>query len=206
MGIVRPLALACSLLLVISACGGDDDGSADVADDTTDAAAGDGGSTSLFSSLDFEPVCRGIGIEAASAYSPGDGVNPIVGLAGEDPSYDSMYSMAFADGWEPEFEELDRTELVLCLNRVATVDGQLCEGFEDEDSGLAWSVMTFGATYEVSLRDARSAEPVAEETFEAAAGSCPMFSTYSEGDPTPVPDYATPDDDLQVWLVDHVTG
>ncbi len=53
----------------------------------------------------------------------------------EDPSYDSEASGALADNWKAEYEVIDQTELVACLNRTVTGEGQLCEGYKDDDSG-----------------------------------------------------------------------
>lgn len=206
-----PKLLAASLTILLAllaaACGGSD--SSDNGDSA--AVADSDGSTdeapkTLFFAGDFEPACRGIGIEAASAYVPGDGINQLVVLAGEDPSYDTQMSGALADGWDAPFETIEETELVACANRVSTTEGQLCEGYEDDESGISWSIQTYGADYDVTLRDAKTAEVVAESSFSEPAGDCPMFSFYSESGPQPQPDYATPDDALQAWLAEYVNA
>lgn len=174
-------------------------------DSGAEAASGSEQPASLFSSLDLEPVCRGIGIEAAAAYAAGDGPNLVTALQGVDPSYDSSVSI-LVDGWEPEFGAYETTELVACLNRTSATPVELCEGYEDEDSGLAWGVQTHSAEYEVTLREAKTGTVVDSTTMSAEAGSCPMFSTYFEGEPNPVLDYATPNDELEAWLAGWVNG
>lgn len=158
---------------------------------------------------DFEPVCRGIALDAAAEYVPDDGTNLTTAFLGEDPDFEPLYG-ALAEGWEPEFdtetefEAFAMTELVVCLDRTETIEGELCEGYEDEESGSEWSVMTYGGDYEVKLRAAKTGEVVAETTMSTQPGECPMFSSYSEGEELPIKDYASPDDELQSWLVEYV--
>jgi hypothetical protein len=209
------IALVMALAIVAGACGSDSDDSGDSAsadeadevDEADDSAApADGAAdgetpTELFTDSDFAPVCRGTGVEAATAYSGGAGVHKVVVLGGEDPEY-GIVSVSLPDGWEPGFEDLAEVELVACANRTAATESELCEGYEDE--GLEWSIQTYDATWEVTLRDATTAEVVAETTLTATADGCPVVSFYSEGDPTPVPDYATPDAELEVFLKEYV--
>lgn len=160
--------------------------------------------SSLFGALDFAPVCRGVGIGAATPYVAGDGLNHIVGVVGEDPTYDQALYSALADGWEAEWEVIDQTELVVCLDRTGLIDGQICTGYEDEDSGLSWEVQTFGGNYAVTLREATTAAVVDQTDLSVEPDSCPSFSFFSSGDPSPKPDYALPDDALQAWLAAFV--
>lgn len=159
---------------------------------------------SLFGALDFAPACRGVGIGAATPYVADDGLNHIVGVVGQDPTYDQGLYSALADGWEAEWEVIDQTELVVCLDRTALIDGEICTGYKDDDSGLEWEVQTFGGDYGIKLREATTAAVVAETTLTVEPDSCPSFSFFSSGDPSPQPDYAVPGDALQAWLVAYV--
>lgn len=185
--------------------GGSNGGNGSTAGATEAAAGSDAAPATLFSATDFEPACRGVGIGAAAPYLPGDGINFIVALEGEAPSYGAHFG-ALADGWEAPWETIDQTELVVCMNRVETRAGELCTGYQDEESGIEWEVQTFGARYDVSLVEAQTAATVATAQFDAPADDCPFFSSYFEGDPNPKPDYATPDDEVQAWLVTYVQG
>ena len=205
MKMLRVLLLLLTTTLALGACGSDsvdDVGGGDPSDAPTgQGESDDSGSTGLYSAADFDTACRGIGVEGAAEYIAEDGLNHIVALEGEDPTYEAAFGI-LADGWEAGFEEIGSTELVVCLNRTATTEGELCEGFEDE--GLEWSVQMNSGTYDVTLREALTGEVIEETSLEAPAEDCLMFSSYSEGDPNPVMEYATPNDALQKWLVDFV--
>ncbi len=181
------------LSLFASACG--DDASVDDALD-------DGSSGDIFLSSDFATVCRGVGLDGASAYVAGDGRPLVIALTGESPEFTQMSGLP--DGWEPDFESYAATELVACLDRTATVSDQICDGYEDE--GLSWSVEVFSATYDVSLRDAQTAEIIEQTVFDAPSVGCPMFSFYSEGDPSPKPDYPSPTDALEAFLAPYINA
>ncbi len=194
--------------LLLGACGsGGSDG-------TETGSPGDDGSTAtteaaaaapIFSETEFTQVCRGTGLETASSYSTEGGVHPLVVLEGEDPEY-SYSSVTLPDGWETAYETFETTELVACLNRVSTTPVELCEGYEDEESGIAWSVQTFDSTYDLTLRDAKTAEIIAEQSFEGPSDGCPMFSFFTEGDPDPAPEYDVPSAEIEVFLKTFVTG
>lgn len=155
--------------------------------------------TPIFSESEFAPVCRGTGQVKATAFDQESELSPLVVLSGEDPEY--SFSVAqLPDGWTTAFETYEDTQLVACLARVAAEAVELCEGYEDTDSGIEWSVQTHDTTWEVTLREATTAEVVAQETFEVPASGCPMFSSYTEGDPDPVMNYDEPSADLEVFL------
>lgn len=155
--------------------------------------------TPIFSESEFAPVCRGTGQAKATAYDQESELSPLVVLSGEDPEY--SFSVAqLPDGWKTAFETYEDTQLVACLDRVAAEAAELCEGYEDTDSGIEWSVQTHDTTWEVTLREATTAEVVGQQTFEAPATGCPMFSSYTEGDPDPVMDYNEPSAELEVFL------
>ena len=171
-------------------------------DQTTETTA----AVAIFSDTEFNQVCRGTGLATASAYVAGEGgLHPVVVLEGEDPEY-GYSSVTLPEGWETSYESYETTQLVACLDRVSATAAELCEGYEDEDSGTSWSIQTFDSSYELTLRDAQSAEVVAEQAFEGPADGCPMFSFFSEGDPDPSPEYDVPSAEIEVFLKTFVTG
>lgn len=188
--------------LVAGACGGGDDdtssggSSSDGSSDTTAA------SEFLFSG-DFEQVCRGIPQEGGSAVGTATGASPLLVFAGVDPEYNQAFGVV-PDEWQPEFGEEATIEMVLCLSRTSETASELCEGYQDD--GIEWAVQTFDASYDVQLRAATTGEVIASTTLDAVSDGCPMFSSYSEGDPSPIPDYARPDDAIQAFAAEHVLG
>ncbi len=204
----RLLCLIAGSTLLLGACGSSgsdaieaEPGREGDATATTEAAA----PTPIFSETEFTQVCRGTGLETASSYSAEGDLHPLVILEGEDPEY-SYSSVTLPDGWETAYETYETTELVACLNRVSTTPVELCEGYEDEESGISWSVQTFDSSYDLTLRDAKTAEIVAEQSFEGPSDGCPMFSFFTEGDPDPAPEYDVPSAEIEVFLKTYVTG
>ncbi len=198
------LLIAGSAVLLAS-CGssgssGSDAGSEEASGDATTTT----GLAPIYTESEFDQVCRGTGLASATGYTAESGVHPVVVLQGEDPDY-SYSSVTLPDGWEPESGAYESTQLVACLDRVSATPVELCEGYEDSDSGTTWSVQTFDATYELTVRDAQSAEVIAEETFEGPSDGCPMFSIYHDGDPNPAPEYDVPSAEIEVFLKDYVT-
>ncbi len=203
----RPIRLLIAgSVLLLASCGSS---GSDVGLESADSAANENtttsGPTPIFSESEFSQVCRGTGLATASAYTPEGDLHPLVFLEGEDPEY-SYSTVTLPDGWETSFESFETTQLVACLNRVSATPAELCEGYEDDDSDLSWSVQTFDSSYELTLRDAQSATVVAEQAFEGPSEGCPMLSFFTEGDPNPAPDYDVPSTEIEVFLKQYVTG
>lgn len=198
------LAMLVFITLALGACGGgdSDDSSSGDSESSADSSTETTVSDILFSS-DFEQVCRGIAQEGGSTVGTSGGTSPLLVFTGVDPEYSQAFGVV-PDEWEPEFGDEATIEMVLCLDRTAETESELCEGYEDD--GIEWAVQTFDATYEVTLRAATTAEVIASTSIDAAADGCPMFSSYSQGDPSPVPNYARPDDAIQAFAVEHVQG
>ena len=188
--------------LLASACGGSDDTADGDDGSTSEETTSDGAGDILFES-DFSVVCNGAGVNAAKGYTEGEAVTHMVGLAGEAPDYDVRSTM-LNEQWRAPFDELNDTQVVVCADRTASVEGELCTGYEDDD--ISWEVQTFGASYDISVRDAATGDELESTSVDVGPDSCPIFSSYSEGDPSPVPSYATPDDALEALLAPLATG
>jgi hypothetical protein len=103
--------------------------------------------------------------------------------------------------------ELESTQLVACTVRSSATPVQVCEGYEDDDTGLEWTVQTHDVAYDVTVRNARTAEVLGSQSFSVPAGQCPMFSSYSEGAPQPVPYYPSiSDGEFELFVRPFVTG
>ena len=200
-----PLAL-CALALLLSACG-EGTGTpppagAVEADAGTEVAAGE----ELFDTQ-FAQVCRDTGQSRAAEYVAGPGLHPVLVLRSGDGAEYYQAITTLPEGWNAQWPDLGRTELVVCARRTAATPVEVCEGYEDEDSGMAWTVQTHDVVYDYTLRVARTAEVLASETFEVPAGPCPMLSTYRQGDPQPQPYYpSVGDGEVELFVRPFVTG
>jgi hypothetical protein len=195
--------------LLLAACGSGSD--TDQADGSATGSSESSGSeettttaSQIFSETDFAQVCRGTGLATATPYNADGAVNPVVMLQADGAEY-GYASVTLPDGWESSYPAYESTELVGCLERTAATEAELCEGYQDEDSGVSWSVQLHDSTYALTLRDAVTAEVIAESTFDAPAQDCPMFSFFSSDDPNPVLDYEMPDAEIELFLKSYVT-
>lgn len=200
------LALTLALLAVPGlACGGDDSTATADEPDTGVSTAGEA-ADEMFD-RDLAQVCRGTGQPRAAAYTPGPGVHPVHVLRSDDGATFMTSSATLPDGWGSVWPDLERTELVVCATRTSATPGRVCDGYSDEDTGTSWSVQIHDVEYAYSVRVARTAEVLGETTFEVPAGTCPMLSTFSEGDPKPKPYYPlVADGQVELFVRPFVTG
>lgn len=207
---MAPRLLLLSFALLVVGCGSDaDDSTAEAPADTTtetstEAPTGD----QLFDS-EFAQVCRGsAGQPAAAAYVEGAGLHPFLVMKSDDGTdFSGSVVGTFPDGWKVSWPDLADAQLVVCAVRVSATPAQLCEGYEDDDSSSKWSVQTHDVVYEYTVRNAQKGDVLGTQTFEVPTERCPMFSSYRQGDPTPVPYYPLPSEgEIEVFMRPFVTG
>ncbi|HLT46816.1 MAG TPA: hypothetical protein VK002_06270 [Rubricoccaceae bacterium] len=203
----RRVVLALSALaLLVTGCGGGDEPPASVPDGAAAPADGEAAGAELFDT-DFGQVCRGTGQPRAAEYVAGPGVHPILVMRSEDGTEYHGGIATLPEGWGAQWPDLERTELVACARRVSATPVEVCEGYADEDTGAEWSVQTHDVVYDYEVRVARTAEVLGRSTFEVDAGPCPMISTYTQGDPQPVPYYpGVGDGEFELFVRPFVTG
>ena len=203
----RALPLTLIALLAASGCGSDDD-SADTPAVTDASATADAEvSADEMFDTDYEQVCRDTGQPRAAEYVAGPGVHPILVLTSDDGTDFMGASPTLPEGWAATFPDLEQAQLVGCIVRTAATPVELCEGYEDDDTGAQWSVQTHDVTYEYTVRNARTAEVLGRSTFEVPAGQCPMFSMHSSDDPDPDPYYPNiSDGEAELFVRPFVTG
>jgi hypothetical protein len=189
------------------ACGAGDDAADGATDQVTDADADAAAAANEMFDSDYAQVCRGTGQPRAAEYVAGPGVHPVLMMRSGDGTEYTTDSATLPDGWAAQWPELESTQLVGCATRTSATPAQLCEGYEDDDTGLAWDVQTYDVAYEYTVRVARTAEELGTTSFDVPAGSCPMISSYSEGDPQPVPYYPSAGTgEVEVFVRPFVTG
>jgi hypothetical protein len=155
---------------------------------------------------DLSPVCRDTGIAAATAYADTPGLHPVVAIAADDVSpVDSATELPA--GWGRDEFEPERAELVACVTQVTATPTRMCDGFVDDDSGTSWSVQMHTATYEITVRSIATAEVLTTATIDRSERDCPLISSYTEGDPNPVPQFPrVRASDLEPIVKPFVTG
>ena len=201
---LRAMAALLAVGLLGLACGDAPDTPTPDADPVTEAAPASG--DQLFDTQ-FGQVCRGTGQPAAAEFVAGPGVHPVLFLYTDDGAAYHSRSVTLPEGWSAAWPDLARTQLVTCIQRLSATPGQVCEGYEDDDSGQEWTVQIHDATYEYVVRNARTADVIDKQTFEVPAGRCPMFSSFREGDPQPKPYFpSVGNGQVELFVRRHVTG
>jgi hypothetical protein len=157
----------------------------------------------------FAQVCRGTaGQPSAAAYVAEPGVHPFLIMTSVDGiEYQGASGGSYPEGWRVSWPNLMQAELVVCAYRTVATPVDVCEGYEDDDSGVQWSVQTHDAVYDYVVRVARTGEVLGSTKFEVPAGPCPQFSMYRERGPQPQPTYPTPSAGaIEVFVSPFVRG
>lgn len=192
----RWVALSICVALAAVACGGEGrNGGAPV----SVTGAGD----DLFAD-DFEPVCRGIAVPGATPYDPGaPGMHPLLVFSGAAPDFTQDVT-TLPDGWGAQHPDLEDTEIVACVDRVAATLADTCTGYDVELEG-DYSVETHDAVYDVVLYAATSAAEIARLTLDVPAAGCPSVVLFTEGEHVRAW-YEPFGDRLEAFLAPHVGG
>ncbi|MDQ3153582.1 MAG: hypothetical protein M3R63_18335 [Actinomycetota bacterium] len=131
--------------------------------------------------LDYDQVCSGDGIDAAAEYRPGAGPHPVMVFdadrdgEGNDVGIPVSFVEADRAVWDPL--ELAVVQLVACAERVVETDEVVTTCAFNE----APAVPMRRATIEVTVYQARTAAQVGEPIMLPGLGTdCPFLVSYSE--------------------------
>ena len=180
--IERTAALLLALPLFVTACGNKKQPSADDHPGNTPPPA----APAPLTDDDIRAVCDGKAAAGAKAYSK------------TDPSAHAM--AIFLKAGTSEFQDEDipplrrfspqkpeQTELVACVTRTAAAKKDACEFDSSKPSHF---LDMYEATFELTVREAKTAAVVATKTATLPQNGCPMFHSFSSEreDDYPAPD------------------
>ena len=157
---------------------------------------------------DFKGVCSGAGVETATAYDPAATTHKAVYLATyRDDFMDRSHSLP--DAWTVQFsaasDALRAIDLVVCARRTAARQVRVCDGFQSNGRPTRNRVRWHTATYELSVREARTGRELAKTIAEATSNECPMFQTF-QGESETIDGYANLSDTAVAdFLRPHIT-
>lgn len=157
---------------------------------------------------DFKGVCSGAGVETATAYDPAAATHKALYFGTyRDDFMDRSHSLP--DGWTVRFsadsDALRAVDLVVCARRTAARQVRVCDGFQSNGRPTQNRVRWHTATYELSVREARTGRELAKTTAEATDNECPMFQTF-RGESETIDGYANLSDTAVAdFLRPHVT-
>lgn len=191
-----------AMLLALASCGGEQgDSGATGANGAATAQA-----TPLFPD-DFKGVCSGATVSRATAYDSAAPTHKALYFATyEDDFIDRSSSLPgdWTVQWAPQGDALQAIDLVVCARRTAAREVRMCEGYQNRGNATQNRVRWHTATYEVSVREARTGRSLAQTTLEANDSDCPMFQNF-DGDSDTVDAYASlPDSAVTDFLRPHI--
>jgi hypothetical protein len=202
-------------LAALASCGGDKGGNAgsganagaDAAAAAAQANADMAAASRLFPD-NFKGVCSGASVSAATAYDPRATAHKALYFATyRDDFMDKSSSLPrdWTVTFSAESDALRAIDLVVCARRTAAREVKICNEYQNNGRPTQNSVRWHTATYELSVREARSGRQLAQTTVEATDSDCPMFMSF-QSDSETVDGYATLSDAAVAdFLRPHIT-
>jgi len=202
--IVFPAAVLA--LTALGSCGENQDSS--TGSDAEDTANADVAQASVLFPDNFKGVCSGASVSAATAYDPAAKTHKALYFRTYEDDFTDQSSSLPGDWtvqFSPDSDALTAIDLVTCARRTAATEVKVCDGYEDDGSATQNKVRWHTATYELSVREARTGRELAKTTLEATDSDCPMFWTF-DGDSETDDGYASLSDSAVAdFLRPHVT-
>jgi hypothetical protein len=159
-------------LAALASCGQNEGATAD-----SDAPGETGtAQASLLFPDSFKGVCSGASVSTATAYDPAGKAHKALYFATyEDDLTDR--SSGLPGDWtvlfSPDHDALRAIDLVVCARRTAAQEVKVCDGYKDDDKPTQNTVRWHTATYELSVREARTGKELATTTVEATDAGLP---------------------------------
>jgi hypothetical protein len=210
---IVPFPAALLALAALASCGGDHSNASASAGDG--ASAGNGGApapvavgSQLFPD-NFKGVCSGAPVSNAAAYDPHATAHKALYFATYRDDFTDQSSSLPRDWtiqWSQAGDALRGIDLVVCARRTAAQQVKVCDNYQTNGGATHNMVRWHTATYELSLREAKTGRQLATTTAQATASDCPMFWSFS-GDSDTADGYANlPDAVVNDFLRPHITG
>lgn len=155
--------------------------------ETSDSAGGDAAADATQASVlfpdDFKGVCSGAGVARATAYDAAATTHKALFFTTyKDDLTDQSTSLPgdWTVQWSPDGDALTAIDLVVCARRTAATQVKVCDGYQDDGEDTANQVRWHTATYELSVREARTGTVLAQTSAEAGDTDCPMFQMFDD--------------------------
>jgi len=157
----------------------------------------------------FRGVCSGAGVSAATAFDPaGKAHKALYFTTYKDDLTDRSSSLPgdWTVQWSQTGNALAAIDLVACAKRTAEQQVKVCDGYQTDGKPTQNKVNWHTATYELSVREAKTGKVLATTTLEATDTDCPMFQSF-DGTSDTVEGYADLSDTaVNEFLRPHITG
>jgi hypothetical protein len=210
-GLVIALPAAVLAVAALASCGGDRGagaGNNGKGGTGANAAQADAAAASQLFPDNFKGVCSGASVSAATAYDPRATAHKALYFATyRDDFLDQSSSLPgdWTVQWSADRDALRAIDLVVCARRAAAREVRVCDGYQNHGSPTQNRVRWHTATYELSVREARTGRQLATTTVEATESECPSFMTF-QSDSETVDGYASLSDAAVAdFLRPHIT-
>jgi hypothetical protein len=203
---VISLPAAVLALAALAACG--EEGGAGGGNGAGGASGSSAAQASLLFPDSFKGVCSGASVSAATAYDPRSTAHKALYFTTHRDDFTDRSSSLPADWtvlFSPDRDALRAVDLVVCARRTAARQVKVCDGYRSKGRETQNRVRWHTATYELSVREARTGRELAKTTAEATSETCPMFQNF-DGEADTVDAYASlPDAVVTDFLRPHIT-
>ena len=193
----------------LAACGGDRGNSAGGEANAARTAQADVAAGSVLFPDNFKGVCSGASVSSAAAYDPAATTHKALYFATYRDDFLDQSSRLPGDWtiqWSPSGDALRGIDLVVCARRTAAREVKVCDGYQNHGRPTQNRVRWHSATYELSVREARTGRQLGQTTtVEANSSDCPMFQNF-HSDTETVDAYASLSDTAVAdFLRPHIT-
>ena len=201
------IAFAAAIAFAALASCGEDSGTS-TGREAGDKADADTAQASPLFPDNFKGVCSGASVSTATAYESGAPAHKALYFATyEDDLTDRSSSLPgdWTVNFSPDGDALRAIDLVVCGRRTAARQVKVCDGYQNDGRDTQNKVNWHHATYDLSVREARTGRTLAETSVEATNSDCPMFMNF-DNDSETVDAYASlPDSAVADFLRPHIT-
>ena len=157
----------------------------------------------------FKGVCSGASVSTATAYDPAGKAHKALYFATYEDDLTDRSSDLPGDWtvlFSPDHDALRAIDLVVCARRTAAQEVKVCDGYKDDDKPTQNTVRWHTATYELSVREARTGKELATTTVEATDADCPMFWTFDDESDSDEGYASLSDSAVADFLKPHITS
>ena len=196
-------------LAALAACGGDKSGNAGASGGNAQSAEADLAAARRLFPDNFKGVCSGAPVSSATAYDSRATTHKALYFATYRDDFTDRSSSLPGDWtvqWSPDRDALQAIDLVVCARRTAAREVRVCDGYQNHGNPTQNRVRWHEATYELSVREAKTGRQLGQTaTVEATGSGCPSFMTF-QSDSETVDAYASPSDTAVAdFLRPHIT-
>lgn len=143
---------------------------------------------------DFQAVCEGAAVSKARAYDKTAAKHTAISYETGAYGWSDNSATVLPSDWQMNYTaqgaNYQDVDLVVCAKRTADKQVKVCDGYKSDGKETGNKVRWHTATYQLTVREAKTARQLADQSVEATNGECPMIVNFTEKNQTK-DDYAS---------------